>query len=157
MRFLKMVPTSLLAGLALVACAENAVGPLATGTTADVKGTSSSTTTSSTARIRIFAVLLPPAGAPFANAKGKGHWDSRNANSKRELELEIEHLPAGMTVEFFLDGVSVGSRTTNAFGEAEIEFSTQLGQSVPTAIAGVAVEIRNTEGAVLVSGSFPTE
>lgn len=141
--------------LALAACADSPVAPVTSSTLAASQGSSSPTTTS-TARIRIFANLLPSVGAAFSNAKGKGSWDSRNSNQKRELEIEIEHLPAGTTVEFFVSGASVGTRTTNALGKAEIEFSTERGQSVPLSISGVAIEIRNAAGAVLVSGSFPT-
>lgn len=158
MRLRLLAPASFVAALALSACAESPVSPISTSAIADAKGTSTttSTTSSSATRIRIYATLLPPSGAPFSNAKGKGSWDSRNNNTKRELELEIEHLPVGTAVEFFVGGVSVGTRTTDALGKAEIEFSTELGQSVPESVNGLAIEIRNAAGAVLVSGSFPT-
>lgn len=141
--------------LALAACADSPVSPVSASSLAAAQGSSSPTTTS-TARIRVFANLVPSAGAAFPNAKGKGSWDSRNGNQKRELEIEIEHLPAGTAVEFFVSGTSVGTRTTNTLGKAEIEFSTERGQSVPQSVSGVALEIRNAAGDVLVSGSFPT-
>lgn len=158
MRIRHLAPASIFAALALAACADSPVSPVSQSVIADAKGSStpSTSTPSSTARIRIYANLLPPAGAPFSNAKGKGSWDSRNSNTKRELELEIEHLPVGTSVEFFVGGVSVGTKTTDALGKAEIEFSTELGQSVPTSVSGLAIEIRNAAGAVLVAGSFPT-
>jgi hypothetical protein len=142
--------------VALAACADSPVSPTSASTLAESRGSSSPTTTSSAARVRIFAYLAAPSDARFPNAKGKAHWDSRFNNSKRELEVEIEHLPSGLAVEFFVGGISVGTATTNSLGYAELEFSTERGQSVPTSISGLLVEVKDAAGAVIASGSFPS-
>ncbi|MCC6785838.1 MAG: hypothetical protein IT457_23525 [Planctomycetes bacterium] len=155
MRLRLIAPASILA-VALAACADSPVAPTSASTLAEARGSSNPTTTSSTARIRIFAFLTAPSGARFPSAKGKAHWDSRFSNSKRELEVEVEHLPSGLAVEFFIGGESVGTATTSALGEAELEFSTERGHAVPTSITGLLVEVRDASGALIASGSFPS-
>lgn len=142
--------------LTISACSDSALDPTsAAAASAASRGTSSTTSTSSSAaRIRVYAFLTPPTGGSYSSATGKASWDSRNGNAKRELELEVEHLPAGLAVEFLMNGVSIGSRTTNSLGKAEIEFSTELGQSVPASVAGATVEVRTAAGVVIVTGSF---
>lgn len=88
-------------------------------------------------RIRVFAALSAPAGGAYPSAKGKASWDTRNSNTKRELELEVEHLPVGLAVESFMDGVKVGSATIGSMGDAELE-------------------VRTAAGVVIVTGSFAT-
>lgn len=141
---------------ALSACSDSATGPLdAFSSAADLRGSSSSPNSPATDRIRLIARLTPPAAGTFRSAKGKAKWDSRDANAKREIEYEVEHLQPGMAVEFFLDGARVGSATTNMFGQAEIEFETEDGQPVPESVLGLAVEVRTTGGTVIVAGAFP--
>lgn len=156
MRLRLLAPASLFAALAVAACTDGPLSPSSTSALAQARGTSSPTPTSSTARVRIFAYLTAPVGARFPNAKGKAHWDSRYDNAKRELEAEVEHLPAGTAVEFFVGGVSLGTATTNALGYAALEFSTERGQPVPTSVHALLVEVRDASGNVIVSGSFPT-
>lgn len=147
---------ALLFAAALSACSDTATSPLdAFSSAADLRGSSSSPNSPATDRIRLIARLTPPAAGTFRSAKGKVKWDSRDANAKREIEYEVEHLPPGMAVEFFLDGARVGSATTNMFGQAEIEFETEDGQPVPESVLGLAVEVRTTAGTVIVTGAFP--
>lgn len=155
MRLRLIAPASILA-VALAACADSPVSPTSAAALAEARGSSSPTTTSSSARIRIFASLTAPSGARFPSAKGKAHWDSRFNNSKRELEVEVEHLPSGLAVEFFIGGESVGTATTSAFGEAELEFSTERGHAVPTSVTGLLVEVKDATGALIATGSFPS-
>lgn len=154
MRNRLLASASLFAVLALAACAESPVSPLS-NTLADSRGGSNPATDPDADRIRIFAYLTAGADARFPSAKGKAHWDTRYNNTKRELEVEVEHLPSGLAVEFFVGGQSVGSATTNSLGYAELEFSTERGQSVPVSVLGLVVEVRDAAGAVIVSGSFP--
>lgn len=147
---------ALLFAAALSACSDSATGPLdAFSNAAALRGSSSSPNSPTTDRIRLIAQLSPPAAGTFRSAKGKAKWDSRDANSKREIEYEVEHLQPAMAVEFFLDGVRVGSATTNMYGQAEIEFETEDGQPVPESVLGLAVEVRTTDGTVIVAGAFP--
>lgn len=161
MRLLPIRPIALLLTFtALVACDPGESTPLGLSALADASGsssTNSSGSSSSSTRIRLFAQLVRPAGASFGSAVGKAKWDSRYSNTKRELEIEVEHLPAGLVVEFFVDGVHVGTRTTNFFGHAEIEFETEHGEAVPESVSGLAIEVRSAAGAVIVAGRFATE
>ena len=159
MRLLPIRPIALLLTFtALVACDPGESTPLGLSALADASGSSSTNSSgSSSTRIRLFAQLVRPAGATFGSAVGKAKWDSRYSNTKRELEIEVEHLPAGLVVEFFVDGVRVGTRTTNFYGHAEIEFETEHGESVPESVSGLAIEVRSAAGAVIVAGRFATE
>lgn len=158
MNFKSIAPAALIAALSLSACSDSPLAPTdVAANSAAARGTSSTqTSTSTTARIRVFADLTAPSGGAYPAAKGKASWDSRENNTKRELELEVEHLPAGLAVEFFMDGAKLGGATTDSFGKAQVEFSTQLGQSVPMSVAGSKVEVRTAAGAVIVSGGFAT-
>lgn len=151
-----IAPAALIAALSLSACSDSPLAPVDVAANAAAARGTSTTQTSTTARIRVFAELTAPAGAADFSAKGKASWDSRNNNTKRELELEVEHLPVGLSVEFFMDGAKVGAATTNSLGKAAVEFSTELGQSVPMSVAGSKVEVRTAAGAVIVNGSFAT-
>jgi len=107
-------------------------------------------------RVRVFATLLPPASGAFPRANGKAKWDSRGPAAQRELEMEVEDLVPGTEVTFFLDGAQIGSTVlADAFGEAKLELSTQLGHAVPTAVAGLTAEARTPGGTVIVTGVFP--
>jgi len=157
MRIRHAVPTILLASLSLAACSEGGSSPFdALASSSAIRGSSSGAGgDSTTARIRLIAMLAPPASSPFRGAKGKVKWDARASEGKWELEMEIEHLPPATAVEFFFDGVSIGKATTNLFGEAEVELETEDGHSVPTSVAGRSGEVRTAAGAVIVSGGFP--
>ncbi len=152
MRFNSIAPIAFLATLSLAACADSPLSPL--GEQAASAAAKGSATTSSTARIRIFAALTVSADSPYRAAKGKAKWDSRDANSKREFEVEVENLPAGTVVEFFVNGTRIGNGTANTFGEASLELSTQLGHTVPTSVSGATVEARTAAGVVIVAGAF---
>lgn len=127
-----------------------------TGNTGGSAPTGSSSGNNQAGRVRVFATLLPPSGGAFPRASGKAKWDSRGPNAQRELEFEVEDLAPGTEVNFFLAGVQYGATAiASAFGEANVELSTQLGHTVPTAIAGLAVEARTPAGVVIVAGVFP--
>jgi hypothetical protein len=168
---LRILPSlSFIAAFALAACSDAATLPTdpalsksSTVAKPDTTSASSTDTTSSSSsgyygdktRIRLEARLAPPSGGTFRRASGKAKWDSRNSNSKRELEIEVEDVAAGTTVEFFVNNVQVGSSVTvDSFGNARVELSTQLGHVVPTAAAGLRAKVR-AGGVVVVTGVFP--
>ena len=157
MRINLIAPIALFAALTVSACADSTLSPLGqdmSAAAAKGSGSTSTPSSSSKARIRVYAQLSAPAGAPYANAKGEAKWDSRNSNSKREFEIEVEHLPAGMAVEFFLAGTSLGTATTSSLGKAQLNFSTELRQSVPTSVSGATAEVKTAAGVVIVTGAF---
>jgi hypothetical protein len=100
----------------------------------------------------IIALVAPAAGAPFAAAHGKAQLDTRVGET--ELELEVEHVPAGTVVNFFIGATKVGSATAGAFGEAEVELNSRRGDIIPATTAGTAVSARTAAGVLIVSGSF---
>lgn len=160
---LRSILTAAVAAAAAVACSGDAVAPTSSsaanssslGSSDSARADSGSSRSS--ARIRLITRLAPLSGGAFARASGKAKWDSRNNNTKRELEIEVEDVPALTRVQFFVDGVRYGGTvTTDAYGEARVELSTQLGQTVPAVAAGATAEVRTTDGVIIVRGVFPT-
>jgi hypothetical protein len=100
----------------------------------------------------VISLAAPATEAPFAGASGKAKFESKG--TQRELEIEVEHLPAGTAVVFVFDGASIGTGTANALGAAELDLNSKHVATVPTAVAGKAVSVTTTAGAVIVSGTF---
>jgi hypothetical protein len=104
-------------------------------------------------RTRVVVLLTPPAAdTAFPGAKGKAQLDSRPGET--ELEIEVEHIPAGTVVNFFVGGTMVGTATADAFGEAEIELNTKKGDVIPATPAGTTVSAQTAAGHMIVSGTF---
>lgn len=134
-----------------------------TGSSTGVKnggssGNSGSTDSTANAASRVrseIALVAPASGAPFAGAKGKAKWDARSSHV--ELEIEVEHIPTGTVVTFFVGGTQVGSPMTAGSedeGEVELTLSTQRGDKLPASIAGLTIEAKTAAGADIVSGKF---
>ncbi len=150
----------LASAVAFTACANDATAPTAASSpslnSSSITGSNSTASARSATRIRLIANLSPIAGGGFGRASGKAQWDSRNNNNVRELEMEVEDVRPGTQVQFFVNGVRYGATATvDALGNARIKLSTQLGQTVPTAAAGLTAEVRTTGGSVIVRGVFP--
>jgi len=108
-------------------------------------------------------VRLQPADSnPYPGSEGEIEVE-QEFDGDRKLELEVDHVPPGTVVEFFLqdgDGgfVSVGTAVADASGEAELEFENvlPLGAADLDALEGVAVEMRlASDGTLLFAGSIP--
>ena len=101
----------------------------------------------------------------------EGHVEIRKDTDggRQRFDMEAEHLAPGRAVEFFIEdalgsGVfgSLGIRTADSEGEAELELHTNDGASLPNRVTdvaelvGFAVEIRDAAtGAVLLDGTVP--
>lgn len=96
--------------------------------------------------------LQPAAG--FSNAIGKAKY--KVDGSKREFEVEAEHIKklAGKTVNVFVNGTMVGSAVADTLGQAHLELSTELGNAVPTIKKGDTVQVKKSNGVLIVSGKF---
>ncbi len=119
-------------------------------------------------RVRAEARLTRDANSPDADVQGKVRVESRADREK--FTVEAERLDAGTVVEFFLDDpndatgfVSIGSAAAIAGGEAELEFNTKDGDSLPMGAAaagelsGFLVEVRlSGTGELLLTGEVPT-
>lgn len=134
----------------LAACSDNSpVGVVASiDSAAQAKGSNGGGTAAVTTTITLSA----PANAAFRSAKGKAKFATK-AN-ERELQIEVENVPAGTTLNFSLGGVSLGSAQADAFGKARINRNSKLGDTVPMSVAGMAVSVTTAAGAVVVTGSF---
>ena len=114
-------------------------------------------------RVRAEARLTRDANSPDADVQGKVRVESRADREK--FTVEAEHLDAGTAVEFFLsDGtgfVSIGLATADTSGEAELEFNTKDGDTLPMGAAaaddlsGFLVEVRLATGELLLTGEIP--
>lgn len=100
----------------------------------------------------VIIALRAAIDSPFRNANGKAKFKSEGG--ERELEVEVEDVRAGLELLFLLDDIKLGTRTTDAFGRANLELNSDRGASVPATVAGRKVTVRTAAGATVVSGSF---
>jgi hypothetical protein len=100
----------------------------------------------------IVALTAPVADTAFPGAHGKAQLDARPGET--QLEIEVEHIPAGTVVNVFVGGVMVGRATADALGEAELELNTKRGDVIPATPAGTVVSVQTADGHVIVSGTF---
>lgn len=144
------VLTALFAVASLAACSDSSpVGVSATTDSAvQAKGSNGGGVSAATTTI----VLSAPANAVFRSAKGKAKF-AATAN-ERELQIEVENVPAGTILNVAVGGTSVGSMQADAFGKARLNRNSKLGDTVPMSVAGIAVSVTTATGAVVVSGSF---
>lgn len=142
--------TAAIAVAALAACSDNSpVGVLATvDSAAQAKGSNGGGIGATTTTITLSA----PANAVFRSAKGKAKFAA--STNERELQIEVENVPAGTVLNVAIGGVSLGSATADAFGKARISRNSKLGDAVPLSVAGQSVTVTTSAGAVVVSGSF---
>jgi hypothetical protein len=90
----------------------------------------------------------------YPNASGSAQYQSQPG--QRELQIEVEHVRslAGRHVIFSAAGVTLGSATVSAIGQADVTRNTELGQKVPSIAHGSFVTVRTTGGLLIVSGRF---
>lgn len=83
---------------------------------------------------------------------------------EREFEVEVEDLPAGITLGVFVDGVAVGNITTDAAGDGRLEYeldfdrdddgSVDFPANFPEVNVGSVVQVRLANGTVVREGAF---
>ena len=141
----------LIASASLAACSNDATAPVSPQVVSSSSSDNGVSSASSSSRVRVEIALK--GSAAYANAKGKARFTAKS--SERELQIEIENVAAGTSVNFFVGGVQVGTtQVTNALRQASINLNTTLGQSVPTSVTGKTVEVKTAAGALVASGSF---
>ncbi len=100
--------------------------------------------------IRLLANLNPPNGGI---ADGKG--DYREKGSDRQLKVQIEDVAKNARFTVKIDGVKVGTITTNGLGTGELDKNTKDGQTVPHVQKGDLVQVfKGTSTTVVLSGRF---
>ena len=139
-----------LAAAGLTAC-QDSTAPTTNDSAAQVSSATASASSIS-ADARTVARLTAPLNAPFVNAKGKATFITRI--NRRELEIEVEHIRRGITVNFFVGGNQVGSAVVDQFRNAAVDLNTKNGDTVPLSVAGQLVEVKDTQGVLIASGSF---
>ena len=97
-------------------------------------------------------VLTRASTSPFARATGKAKFQVKP--NERELEVEVEDVPAGTVLVVSLGGVQIGTATANSFGSAELELNSKRVATVPASVTGLQVVVKTTGGIVVASGSF---
>jgi len=132
----------------LGACSTDSTGPANQANVASAKGSGSGGDSDSSDRVEI--QLAAPSGAIFPGADGKAKY--RDRGGEQQLEIEVEDIPPGTLIDFFVGGAPVGSATADGLGNAELRLNSDEGDAVPNPI-GQTVEARSG-GALVVSGSF---
>ena len=88
----------------------------------------------------------------YPGVSGEATWKA--TAGQRELEVEIKGAQklAGKRLEVRIGGKLVGHITVSALGRARLEKHTEKGQRVPASVAGKAVKVRTSAGALVASG-----
>ena len=104
-----------------------------------------------TSEIRMLADLNPANGG-----MGDGRADYRERGLSMRLNVEVEDVTPNSTLAIEVSGNPLGTITTNSFGIAELDLTTNDGQVVPKILRGDLVQIfQGTE--LVLSGSFNEE
>ena len=104
-----------------------------------------------TSEIRMLADLNPANGG-----MGDGRADYRERGLSMRLNVEVEDVTPNSTLVIEVSGNPLGTITTNSFGIAELDLTTNDGQVVPKVLRGDLVQIfQGTE--LVLSGSFNEE
>ena len=96
--------------------------------------------------------LSPPATNP-AYPGASGSAVHRTVGNQRELEVEVEDVPAGTVLTFFYNDTELGTAVADAQGRARIALNTNDGATVPFRVIGATISVQS-EGIVVVSGTF---
>src|ERR671916_467320 len=106
--------------------------------------------------IRMLADLNLPADVVGGGIAADGHADYRERGNSMRLNVEVEDVSPNSTFTIEVSGNPLGTITTNSFGIAELELTTNDGQVVPKVLRGDLVQIfQGTE--LVLSGSFNEE
>lgn len=98
-------------------------------------------------------IRLTGANMGGVRPEGKSTYVSKGNRSSFRAEVSRINLANGTILNVIVNRVRVGRITLSA-GVGSLALNTELGQAVPTISAGTTVNITNTSGAVIVSGSF---
>ena len=90
----------------------------------------------------------------YSGVRGEAKWKS--SGGQRELEVEIEGAQnlAGKRLAVRIGGKLVGHLNVSALGRARFEKHTEKGQRVPSSVAGKAIKVSTSAGALVASGRF---
>ena len=142
----------LLAGIASVA-ALTACSDSPSATVTDPTGaTQSSKGTESTSANATIIQLVRPVAPVFARAEGKAKFETKSG--ERQLEIEVEDVPAGTALIFTLGNVRLGTATANSLGNARLDLNSKRNAGVPMSVVGLSVVVGTSGGRVVVSGTF---
>jgi hypothetical protein len=98
------------------------------------------------------ALRAPTTNAAFASAHGEAKFE--NQGGERELEIEVEDIPAGTALVFYIGDVEVARVTADALGHARINLNSDRGGNVPVSVSGQSITVKTPEGVVVVTGTF---
>jgi|CXWL01.1.fsa_nt_gi hypothetical protein len=130
----------------LGACSDvTPVGPSETVAPALAKGNSAVITSLSIS-------LTAPANAAFRRAKGKAKYVAKTG--ERELQIEVENVPAGTALVFSVGATQIGTATATSFGNGRLNLNSRTGATVPVIAVGMTISVTTAANAPVVSGTF---
>ena len=129
------------------------IAPLALAfTAADCSDPMSPKTTETTVTAPFIVLRAPATNPVFARANGEAKFE--NEGGERELEIEVEDVPAGTALVFYLGDTELARATADSFGNARINLNSDRGAVVPASVAGKTVSVETPAGEIVVSGTF---
>jgi plastocyanin len=116
-----------------------------------ILGITTQNVSATTSEVRMLADLNPANGG-----MADGRVDYRERGLSMRLNVEVEDVTPNSTLAIEISGNPLGTITTNSFGIAELELTTNDGQVVPKVLRGDLVQIfQGTE--LVLSGTFTEE
>jgi hypothetical protein len=92
--------------------------------------------------------------AAYPTVVGKAKYKVDGVDREFEVEVQDARRLAGKTLTVLANGKVVGRMTVDALGNAALERSTELGQSVPRIASGSVVRVKTAAGVLVAKGTF---
>lgn len=104
---------------------------------------------------QVSEVKIRLAAAPeFKGAKGSARSRVRTDRQELQVEAQVSTSLAGSVLGVTIGDTVVGTMTVDAFGNAELEISTENGDIVPVIQAGSLIGVVTGSGAIVLAGTF---
>jgi hypothetical protein len=91
----------------------------------------------------------------YRSAKGEAEYKGEGGKGRLKVEVEGARAARGRTLDVLLGGTKLGSMTVSGDGEAEIKLSTEKGAAILASVSGRTLEVKTSDGVLVVSGRFP--
>ena len=104
---------------------------------------------------KVSEVKIKLVAAPeFVRAKGSARSRVRTDRQELQVEVQVSNSLAGSVLGVTIGDTVVGTMTVDALGKAELELSTENGDSIPVIQAGSLIGVVTGTGAIVLAGTF---
>ena len=94
--------------------------------------------------------------ADFPAVKGVARFRiTGNGHRRFRVQVKRANPLIGETLDVFLAGDKLGTLRIKTDGEGKLDLRTKKAHDVPTSVAGKLVEVKRSDGTLVISGAFP--